>query len=161
MDEKAGFDVGEYPGVSSRVQAVVSECGPTDFTPGGPGLAGAKEIDDFPALIQLFGGRYAENPTLWMGASPIHAVAPGAPPFLLVHGDADTLVPKRHSERFLSALRKAGVAAEMITVKNGNHVMMPAQPGQLTDPALSEIYQKIVKFFEDHLTKQAGSSASS
>jgi acetyl esterase/lipase len=149
MDEKAGFDVGAYPQMSSRVQAVVAECGPADFTPDGPGALGKKEIGQLPLLIQLFGKSYAEAPALWKEASPVYRVGPGAPPFLFIHGDADNLVPHAHSEIMLAALHRAGVAAELLTVKNGNHVMLPAKAGTPALPSLNEVNNRIVRFLDE------------
>ncbi|HYP07695.1 MAG TPA: alpha/beta hydrolase [Bryobacteraceae bacterium] len=53
--------------------------------------------------------------------SPIEHIAPGLPPFLLVHGTADTVVPYDQSERMLEKLKAAGVPAELITVPGGGH----------------------------------------
>lgn len=44
-------------------------------------------------------------PEAWDRASPIHLVHAGAPPFLLVHGELDTLVPIEHARQFARALR--------------------------------------------------------
>jgi len=40
--------------------------------------------------------------------SPARQVQPGAPPFMIVHGDADPVVPLQQSEVFVEALRAAG-----------------------------------------------------
>jgi len=53
--------------------------------------------------------------------SPIEHVAPGLPPFLLVHGTADTIVPYDQSERMLKKLQAAGVPAQLVTVEGGGH----------------------------------------
>lgn len=53
--------------------------------------------------------------------SPINHVAAGLPPFLLVHGTSDHIVPYRQSEQMLKKLRSAGVAAELIAVEGGGH----------------------------------------
>jgi alpha-L-fucosidase 2 len=53
--------------------------------------------------------------------SPIDHVRPGLPPFLLVHGTADTVVPFEQSERMLKKLKEAGNSAELITVEGGGH----------------------------------------
>jgi len=153
MDEKAGFDVGANLEMSSRVQAVVAESGPADLTPEGPGLAGEQDVQRLPFLVQLFGVSYGERPAVWKSASPIYQIRAGDPPFLLICGNADELVPKAHSERMLAALQKAGVPAEMITMKNANHVLLPAKAGTPTEPSMAEMYQAIVRFFEANLVK--------
>jgi len=151
FDEKAGFDRGPYAGFSSRVQAVVATSAPSDFTPGSPPLIGAKDNRVAPVVTKLFGMGYDEHPNVWKQASPLWAVAPGDPPFLLFAGEADEVVPKAHSERFLSALQQAGVPAELVIVKNGDHVLLPARRGEPTDPPIEQAYQQIVKFFDRYL----------
>lgn len=53
--------------------------------------------------------------------SPARLVTSKAPPFLLIHGDADPLVPLQQSETMVSELKKAGVSAELIVKKGGAH----------------------------------------
>ena len=44
-----------------------------------------------------------------------------APPFLLIHGDADPLVPLQQSQAMLAALKAKGVPAELIVKPGGGH----------------------------------------
>ena len=53
--------------------------------------------------------------------SPINAVSASAPPFLLIHGTDDNVVPFAQSERFCDKLRASGVACEIYAVKGGGH----------------------------------------
>jgi acetyl esterase/lipase len=53
--------------------------------------------------------------------SPARLVTPQAPPFLIIHGDADTVVPLQQSERMIDALKAAGVPAELIVKRGGGH----------------------------------------
>lgn len=53
--------------------------------------------------------------------SPARLVTPQAPPFLLIHGDADPVVPLQQSERMLEALKQAGVSAKLIVKNGGGH----------------------------------------
>ncbi len=55
-------------------------------------------------------------------ASPITYVAPGAPPFLLIHGAADTLVRYAQSEVLAQALTKAGVPVRLVTIEGADHI---------------------------------------
>jgi acetyl esterase/lipase len=53
--------------------------------------------------------------------SPALLVTSKAPPFLIIHGDADPAVPLQQSEKLLAALKSAGVPAELIVKKGGGH----------------------------------------
>jgi acetyl esterase/lipase len=56
--------------------------------------------------------------------SPVSHVRPDAPPFLLIHGEADGLVPIQQSEVLFAALRDAGVDAELVRVPGADHVFL-------------------------------------
>lgn len=49
----------------------------------------------------------AESPELWRQASPLYWVHKDAPPFLIIHGEADTLVPVQESRVLYEALKEA------------------------------------------------------
>jgi acetyl esterase/lipase len=53
--------------------------------------------------------------------SPTLLVDRKQPPFLIIHGDADPLVPLRQSEILVEALKKQGGSAELIVKKGGAH----------------------------------------
>jgi acetyl esterase/lipase len=55
-------------------------------------------------------------------ASPITYVAPGAPPFLLIHGTADTVVPYEQSEVLAQALTEAGVPVRLVPIEGADHI---------------------------------------
>jgi acetyl esterase len=55
--------------------------------------------------------------------SPITHVKAGLPPFLQIHGDADTTVAHEQSVMFEKAMKAAGNTCETITVKGGGHGM--------------------------------------
>lgn len=105
---------------ATRVAAVVPFYGPFD-------LVGRRQPGDAlnGAFQDLFGSNKFDGPTaaLMHEASPIEHVKPGLPPFLLVHGSADTTVAYQQSADFQAALVKAGVPCELITVKGGGHGM--------------------------------------
>ena len=114
-DVKA-FDVGDNLEHSSRVQAVVDFYGPTDFAQNAFAVASAKTPE---AL--LIGGAILENKDKAAKANPIAYVTNDDPPFLIVHGDADTTVPHNQSELLAAALKKANVPVAFHTVKGGGH----------------------------------------
>jgi acetyl esterase/lipase len=53
--------------------------------------------------------------------SPILFVTKNDPPTLLIHGDADDLVPLRDSEILAAELKKIGVTHELLIIKGGDH----------------------------------------
>src|SRR6185503_12413966 len=84
----------------SGLAAVVALFPPVDLR----GWTGPSK--DFPALD--FPADQAAS------VSPILFVSSDDPPTLLIHGDADKLVPISHSERIHAALKAAGVATEFV-----------------------------------------------
>ncbi len=53
--------------------------------------------------------------------SPALLVTEKAPPFLIIHGDADPIVPLAQSEKLLAALKEKNVPAELIVKPGGGH----------------------------------------
>ncbi len=115
------FDQGENLGVSSRVQAVCDWFGPTDLT----------QITNQPSDInhaapdspeaRLLGGPIAQNTTKAQRANPIRYITKDDPPFLIMHGDKDTVVPLEQSQLLAEALQKAGVPVVFHVVPGGGH----------------------------------------
>ena len=144
-DVKEDQGDGGYPGVSGAVQAVVDFYGPTDFT----------RADIYsPAAIRLtqglFGVPFSQNPDLWKSGSPVFYVRANDPPMLLVHGDADTLVPLAQSTVFDDALTKAGVPHQLLIVKNGGHGLGP-KPGTTIEPSARDIQKAAYAFLDKYL----------
>ena len=55
----------------------------------------------------VFKTRFADEPERFRAASPTHRVRADAPPFLVIHGESDTLVPVADARRFVAELRRA------------------------------------------------------
>jgi acetyl esterase len=77
------------------------------------------------SMVALFGRAQFDDAmgSLMHDASPLHFVHPGLPPFLLVHGTSDRIVPYEQSVQFQAALRAAGVPCDLVTIANGIHSM--------------------------------------
>ncbi|WP_121746176.1 alpha/beta hydrolase [Streptomyces sp. E2N166] len=69
----------------------------------------------------MLGTAPATAPERARAASPLTHVHADAPPFLLVHGEQDTMVHCSHSRSLASALEKAGSPAELRTVPRADH----------------------------------------
>ncbi|QGN57444.1 alpha/beta hydrolase [Nostocoides sp. HKS02] len=93
----------------------------------------------------LLGAPAAAVPELARAASPVHHAAAGAPPFLLVHGDADVAVPLHQSERLLAALEAVGAQAELAVVPGQGHLFP-----DLPDDALDLWLDRTADFLVDH-----------
>jgi acetyl esterase/lipase len=139
---------GGYEGVSSRVQAVACYCGAFDFTDD-------RICNDLIRQLcaKLCGGPIAARPDAWRQASPLLHVTPQCPPFLLVHGDADEVVPVVQSERMEAALRKAGVPVEFVRVRGGGHGMRAPFGHSRAEPDVETLYKKVAAFFDRQLKK--------
>ena len=65
----------------------------------------------YPELVEwvlerhVFKARLDDEPERFRAASPVHRVHAEAPPFLILHGERDTLVPVADARRFVAALR--------------------------------------------------------
>jgi acetyl esterase/lipase len=114
-------DLGPHKGVSSRVQCVVDLFGPAEIL--AMQGAGSRMDHDGPNSPEgkLVGGRVKDRKDVAIAASPVTYVAPDNPPFLIIHGNKDPLVPYNQSERLYAALKKAKVECYFITVDGGGH----------------------------------------
>lgn len=114
------FDKGENLDQSSSVQCVIDWFGPTDFL-----RWGNKSIftvtDPKSPLYKLFGGPLPENDALAKTAGPVNFVQKDAAPFLIMHGDKDSLVPLQQSEELHEALKTAGVESTLDVLAGSNH----------------------------------------
>jgi acetyl esterase/lipase len=103
---------------NTRVKAVAVFFPPTDFLDFGGKTLGPQ--DDLTSRL-LGNDPPADLAPLLKQISPAHLVTAKTPPFLLIHGDADPVVPLQQSERMLAALKQAGVPAELIVKPGGGH----------------------------------------
>ena len=139
------FDVGENLNVSSRVQAVVDYFGPADLLRMDEGREPNSMFhsNSNSPESKLIGCNVPDNPEKAAKASPVTYITKDDPPFLIVHGDKDPLVPHHQSEILEAALKKAGVPVTFYTVKGGGH-------GGFKDPNVAkltkEFFEKILKY---------------
>ncbi len=101
---------------TDRVRAVITQAGVFDYTEEGDFFEGYIE-----SISGFMGGTAEQVPENWAAASAITWVKGDEPPFLLVHGEADTNVAPHQSEKFASALEEAGVDVELVLLLGINH----------------------------------------
>jgi acetyl esterase/lipase len=138
--KEAGWDNGEFAGQSSQVQAVAAISGIHDFTAAMP-----EAINNiiFAAFDKFAGSDDPEN----LAASPVSYITPTAPPFLIIHGDKDELVPVEQSLILHERLVEAGIPATLIVVQGGDHGLN----GPEATPTWAEILPAINEFFDTNL----------
>jgi arylsulfatase len=110
---------------AAPVQGVIDLFGPSDFTPkaaSGRNAAGrAADAPIRPTVMALLGGPGPDLADRARSASPLTHVSADDPPFLILHGDADRLVPLEQSKRLDAALRAAGVASTLMVLPGVGH----------------------------------------
>ena len=133
---------------STRVKAVAVFFPPTDFLDYGGQVLDVRSSDGIGPLVgrlafaQGLGEQTDEELHQQVRLiSPARRVTPQAPPFLLIHGDADAVVPLQQSEVMLAALKKANVPAQLIVKPGGGHPW----------PTLHEEVQVLADWFDKQL----------
>ncbi len=123
-DKLMSGTLGVYHKVDDRVHCVVDFFGPTDLLKmDAQAMDGAKLIHDAPDSPEsrLLGAPLQTVPQLAKSANPITYVSPDDPPFLIIHGTHDALVPYAQSTLLKESLEEAGVETTLITIEDGGH----------------------------------------
>ena len=128
-------NVGNHTATSSSVNAVVDWFGPIDMALmddcKGPKEGNSPEA----ALIR---GNPADNLDMIALLNPITFIDENDPHFLVIHGEADNIVPHCQSELFAKALKEKGLLTEFVSVPDGQH-------GPVTFNEYT--FQKMINFF--------------
>ena len=132
---------GENANVSSKVQAVCDLFGPSDLT------RTEDEAAADGAVPKLLGGPIRENLEKAKQASPLTYVSRDDPPFLILHGTKDPLVPVRQSQWLHDALKKAGVESHLDIIEGAGH-----GGAEFFTPARRKM---ILDFLDTHLKRPA------
>jgi acetyl esterase/lipase len=145
---------------SSKVQAVGCFFPPTDWLNfGAPGKEMVRTTDHARAFRPTFDYKQVDPATnLWVSItdleklrqiardhSPATHVTPDDAPSLLIHGDADTLVPIQQSQTLVEKFKGAGVDAKLVVRPGAGH----GWPTIIGDMKL------IADWFDDHLKSPA------
>ena len=115
------YRTGEYADQSDAVCAVVACFPPTDLV---TLFAGA---EDSPIFGEMLKGFFGEDRGTWPAKmrefSPVHRVEDGRayPPFLLLHGTGDSMVPHSQTEALYQRLKAAGAQVRACYVDGAEH----------------------------------------
>jgi acetyl esterase/lipase len=137
---QAGQDVGQYLNQSSRVEAVVEISGFTDLT----------NFSGSPSWVSAIGqGLSTSRGSLarTRASSPLYNVAPGDPPFLIIHGADDWFIAPHHAQQLAQRLHAAGVPVTLVMVQHDQHGLDAPTPGQIEQPGPATLVQMMNSFF--------------
>ncbi|MGW8956906.1 alpha/beta hydrolase fold domain-containing protein [Paenibacillus sp. NPDC055715] len=126
------FDKGDHLDQSSSVQAAIDIYGLSDLTKVGEGFSQeVQEKHKSPSATEALwvngtavfgrGGSILDHPEAAAAANPISYVTKDDPPFLIMHGDQDTLVSPNQTEILHNALVEKGVDSTRYVVKGAAH----------------------------------------
>lgn len=130
--EKA-FDKGQFLDKSSDVQAAVTMYGISNLLEIGDGFPDdIAKVHQSPAVTEALlvngtafgdfpGASIGSDPEKALQASPMGHVEGSKPPFLIMHGSADTLVSPLQSLQLFEALKKKGDKVEYVLVEGAGH----------------------------------------
>lgn len=122
-------------GPSSRVQAAIPLAGPSWFP--------ADEMHTDAAVARLLGVHQTVDPDLAIRASPAAYAHNAAPPFLIIHGGDDTVVPISQSEYLNDRLLECGRDSELVRVDGAGH--------NYQDLLKADVMDRVAQFFDRHL----------
>ena len=151
--EVRDFEVGENLDYSSRVQAVCDFYGPTDFLQMDANRLSDGQIHNAPDSPEskLVGGPIQDNPEKVKRVNPTTYVTKNAPPFLIVHGKLDRLVPFNQSQLLVAALEAAGASVKFHPVEGGGHGQYFGAGGGCGLYADPEVAPMVEAFFATNL----------
>ncbi len=123
-----------------RIRAVFAMYPPTDLVTMGRKYSKPDKESD---IEKLLGGPIEQKLALAREASPVNHVSCTSPPFLMMHGSRDTLVPLEQSEVLQRRLVQAHVEAKLIVVPDKGH-WFSLDAGQTAE---------VARFFQKHFSQ--------
>ncbi len=141
-------------GLSSRVQAVLPASPPTDFCQ--PGLVWPAAAT--PYVSHLFGGGGVDLFDLMRLASAVTHAHADAPPFLVVHGTADEIVPVSQGDRLVQALEAAGASVRYERIDGADHGLAVGERAYPRQGGMERLGELAREFFSTHLLRPPSGS---
>ena len=135
-------ELGKFKNASSQVDAVVDWFGPTDFLIMDQCGSSFSHDDEKSPESSLVGGAIQSHKDECKLADPATYVKKDNPPFLILHGDQDPLVPHCQSEHLQGKLKAAGAESTLIIIEGGKHG---------PEVMKSKYYAEMVAFFKKNM----------
>lgn len=138
------LEFGDQP---ADVTAVVDWYGPTDFAAmdrQAPADSQMRHDGSDSPESRLIGAPVQERPDLVARADPCRWATRDAPPFLIMHGTRDRLVPFGQSELLAERLRELGVRVDFRPIEGADHVFDGYERGtELVEVAVSFLVREL------------------
>ncbi len=139
---------GSSPAGSECVQAAVTWYGVFDFAPILTRSAGSTVVAPENALLRCTATSCSN--AVVQAVSPVSYIDPKDPPFLLIHGEADAVVPASQSHDVEARMKAAGMTVESIYIPDVDHSFIGAKPA-LTRAATLKATNATFDFFHKTL----------
>ena len=140
LDEDVSLDVGDYLEQSSKVQAACPWYPPTDLS-AFPCESAEKCASSAESLLLGFNSML--NKEKAYQSSPVSKVTKDAPPFLIIHGNCDQVVPYVQSETLYGLLEKKDCDVTLLTLDGADHADIQFFQ--------DEVWNRIAEFFHEKL----------
>jgi acetyl esterase/lipase len=143
-----GKDMTGRTAPGSGIRGVIDFYGPADMVwgysvPGNPLIMDSRKV-----MEDYLGGPYPEVPDHYAASSPLEALAPHAPPTLIIHGQNDVVVAYEHSVRLDAKLAQCGVPHFFLSIPWATHgcdYTLNGPSGQLSTYAVEVFLDKITQ----------------
>lgn len=98
--------------------------------------------------------RYRDDPEAFVRASPIERVHPDAPPFFVVHGGADSVIPPAGARAFVERLRAVSRAPVVYLEIPGAGHAFDVLPSLRTAATVEVIAERLVRLHREHVARR-------
>jgi acetyl esterase/lipase len=144
--ESAGGYLASLAGLSDpRIRAVVDEFGASDLSHAADGF-------DHRMQAALANPRHPIHRYGATHVNPVELVRPGAPAFLLLHGDDDRIIPPAQTLALHQALRAAGADSTRYLLDGAGHGRLALSRAQARQWTSMQVMTIIKDFLDRHLT---------
>lgn len=151
--ETREFDAGDWLEQSSAVKAAVPwyPCvdmmdfeGRGDIASYGAKPQNLKRGREFEPQSMLAGvQRVREHPDLAAAMDPCTYITEKTPPFLILHGSGDTIVPIHNSEKLYDTLQAHGVPSDFVVIEGADHAAYPFVQTQVKELILDFLNRNV------------------
>lgn len=142
---KGDFSLNKY---NTRFLCVASYFPLTSFV--NPEYLKGSNFEDPKRFIPLLGGPLAEKQELARLLSPVEWIGKNSPPVLLLHGEADKVLPIRQSTYLEEVGKARGAEVQLLKVKNAGHSFN----GENISPPMDEINKLAAEYMIEKLTTE-------